>query len=150
VRNKRLLKEEEQPDFTKTFEVGKVYTNSIDGKLPVGGYKEWEVVDKDPANNELTVKDIKSGEEKVVGAFQFSQKFRAKEFEKGDSGIQFEEEMNENKSDWERFYEEGYLAGYEACQRGVPNRFAGSDDDTPVSDYSMRNSEKYKSKLRNN
>jgi hypothetical protein len=160
VRNKRLLKEEEQPDFTKTFEVGKVYTNSIDGKLPVGGYKEWEVVDKDPANNELTVKDIKSGEEKVVDAFQFSQKFRAKEFESGDSGIQFEEvdesndlystfpsfdndtDNNEDQSAWERFYEEGYLAGYKACQNRQPNRFAKGEQ--PVSDYqAMRNSEKY-------
>jgi hypothetical protein len=53
-------------------------------------------------------------------------------------------EMNENQADWERFYEEGYLAGYEACQRGVPNRFASGDEDMPVSDYSARrNSEKY-------
>jgi hypothetical protein len=53
-------------------------------------------------------------------------------------------EMNENQADWERFYEEGYLAGYAACQRGVPNRFAGGDEDMPASDYSARrNSEKY-------
>jgi hypothetical protein len=127
VRNKRLLKEDEQPDFTKTFEVGKVYTNSIDGKLPVGGYKEWEVVDKDPANNELTVKDIKSGEEKVVGAFQFSQKFRAKEFESGDSGIQFEEEMNEDQKTWKTMrdqgFESGYEAGYDDGKKGRPNDF---------------------------
>ena len=45
------------------------------------------------------------------------------------------DDMNENQADWERFYEEGYLAGYAACQRGVPNRFASSDDDAPVSDY---------------
>jgi hypothetical protein len=57
----------------------------------------------------------------------------------GDGG-----EMNENQADWERFYEEGYLAGYAACQRGVPNRFAGGDEDMPASDYSRRrNSEKY-------
>ena len=127
VRNKTLLKEDEQPDFTKTFEVGKVYTNSIDGKLPVGGYKEWEVVDKDPANNELTVKDIKSGEEKVVGAFQFSQKFRAKEFEKGDSGIQFEEEMNEDQETWKTMRDQGFQSGYEAGyddgKKGRPNDF---------------------------
>ncbi len=53
-------------------------------------------------------------------------------------------EMNENQADWERFYEEGYLAGYAACQRGVPNRFASGDEDMPASDYSARrNSEKY-------
>jgi hypothetical protein len=53
-------------------------------------------------------------------------------------------DTNENQADWERFYKEGYLAGYAACQRGVPNRFAGGDEDMPVSDYSARrNSEKY-------
>ncbi len=165
VRNKTLLRENIEESQSFDWEPLPQNGNGKRGNFPVTINNDIAIV-YDETNSRpiarFTKDDLKGVQDggyvgTTLGGYQLNNSDELKQWAMGgDETSMYDDDsedpfpsipkgdMNEDQSDWERFYEEGYLAGYAACQRGVPNRFAGGDEDMPASDYSARrNSEKY-------